>query len=134
MYGHPYQKSLCHAWSASPIYLFGAFRMGVQNTGIAYSTFDVRPLLGDMKSFEGTVPVSGRRRTRFRERAGDPGEIGYSGRPRFISAVRPVRCRPARKPLSIYQANWYNHLQPEQEPFFPAEGGEQCIGKRMVSL
>jgi alpha-L-rhamnosidase len=59
MYGHPYQKSLCHAWSASPIYLFGAFRMGVQNTGIAYSTFDVRPLLGDMKSFEGTVPVPG---------------------------------------------------------------------------
>lgn len=59
MYGHPYQKSLCHAWSASPIYLFGAFRMGVQNTGIAYSTFDVRPLLGDMESFEGTVPVPG---------------------------------------------------------------------------
>ena len=36
MYGHPYQKSLCHAWSASPIYLLGAYRLGVRNTGIAY--------------------------------------------------------------------------------------------------
>lgn len=59
MYGNPYEKSLCHAWSASPIYLLGNFRIGVQNTGIAYSTFDVRPVLGDLKSFSGKVPVPG---------------------------------------------------------------------------
>lgn len=59
MYGHPYEKSLCHAWSASPIYLLGNFRMGVQNTGIAYGTFDVRPMLGDLKEFSGKVPVPG---------------------------------------------------------------------------
>lgn len=59
MYGNPYEKSLCHAWSASPIYLLGCYRMGVKNTGRSYSTFDVRPVLGDMKSFSGKVPVPG---------------------------------------------------------------------------
>ncbi len=59
MYGNPYEKSLCHAWSASPIYLLGAFRLGVQNTGVAYETFDVRPNPGDLKSFDGKVPVPG---------------------------------------------------------------------------
>lgn len=59
MYGNPYEKSLCHAWSASPIYLLGAFRLGVRNTGLAYETFDVRPNLGDLKSFSGRVPVPG---------------------------------------------------------------------------
>ena len=33
--------------------------MGVKNTGRSYSTFDVRPVLGDMKSFSGKVPVPG---------------------------------------------------------------------------
>lgn len=59
MYGNPYEKSLCHAWSASPIYLLGNFRLGVQNTGIAYETFDVRPMLGDLQEFSGKVPVPG---------------------------------------------------------------------------
>ncbi len=59
MYGNPYEKSLCHAWSASPIYLLGCFRMGVKNTGVAYDTFEVRPMLGDLKEFSGTVPVPG---------------------------------------------------------------------------
>lgn len=59
MYGRPFEKSLCHAWSASPIYLLGNFRLGVENTGIAYSTFSVRPFLGDLEAFEGTVPVPG---------------------------------------------------------------------------
>lgn len=59
MYGNPYEKSLCHAWSASPIYLLGAFYLGVQNTGVAYETFDVRPDLGGLKSFSGKVPLPG---------------------------------------------------------------------------
>ena len=57
MYGNPYEKSLCHAWSASPVYLLGNYRLGVQNTGIAYDTFAVRPDLGGLASFSGTVPV-----------------------------------------------------------------------------
>lgn len=59
MYGHPYQKSLCHAWSASPIYLLGAYRLGVRNTGIAYDSFEVCPERGDLESFEGNIPVPG---------------------------------------------------------------------------
>lgn len=61
MYGHAYEKSLCHAWSASPVYLLGHYRLGVKNTGIGYSTFEVRPNLGDLKHFSGTVPVPGGR-------------------------------------------------------------------------
>ena len=59
MYGNPFEKSLCHAWSASPIYLLGNYRLGVQNTGIAYDTFDVSPMRGDLKRFSGRVPVPG---------------------------------------------------------------------------
>ncbi len=59
MYGHPYEKSLCHAWSTSPIYLFGAYLLGVQNTGVAYDTFEVRPYLDGMKYFSGKAPVPG---------------------------------------------------------------------------
>ena len=33
--------------------------MGVRNTGIAYDTFEVRPMLGDLKEFSGTAPVPG---------------------------------------------------------------------------
>lgn len=57
MYGNPYEKSLCHAWSASPIYLLGRYRLGVRNTGIGYDTFEVCPQLGDFQSFAGTVPL-----------------------------------------------------------------------------
>ena len=59
MYGRPYEKSLCHAWSASPRYLLGNFRLGVQNTGIAYDSFEVRPQLGKLESVVGKVPVPG---------------------------------------------------------------------------
>lgn len=57
MYGRPFEKSLCHAWSASPIYLMGRFRMGVANTGVAYDSFDVRPVLDGLAEFSGTVPL-----------------------------------------------------------------------------
>lgn len=59
MYGRPFEKSLCHAWSASPIYLFGRFRLGVVNIGIGYDTFDIRPQMGNLDSVSGKVPVPG---------------------------------------------------------------------------
>lgn len=59
MYGRPFEKSLCHAWSASPIYLFGRFRLGVVNTGVAYDTFEIRPQLGSLQKISGKVPVPG---------------------------------------------------------------------------
>lgn len=59
MYGGPFEKSLCHAWSASPIYLLGAYRLGVRNTGVAYDSFEVKPMRGNLRGFEGKVPVKG---------------------------------------------------------------------------
>lgn len=57
MYGKPFGKSLCHAWSASPVYLLGRYRLGVKNTGIAYDSFEVQPNPGDFREFSGTVPL-----------------------------------------------------------------------------
>ena len=59
MYGRPFEKSLCHAWSASPIYLFGRFRLGVVNTGVAYDTFEIRPQLGSLQKISGESACSG---------------------------------------------------------------------------
>lgn len=59
MYGRKFEKSLCHAWSASPVYLLGQYRLGVKNTGIAYHSFEIRPYLGKLRQIEGKVPVPG---------------------------------------------------------------------------
>ena len=57
MYGNPYEKSLCHAWSANPVYLLGRYRMGVKNTGIAYETYEVSPYTKGLDRFSGIVPL-----------------------------------------------------------------------------
>ena len=59
MYQKRYDKSLCHAWGASPIYLFGRYYLGVYPTSAAYETFAVEPHLGGLKEIEGTVPILG---------------------------------------------------------------------------
>jgi hypothetical protein len=57
MYGHPYGKSLCHAWGASPIYLLGKYYLGVQPTKPGYTEWECRPSLGDLKWMKGDVPT-----------------------------------------------------------------------------
>lgn len=57
MYGRPYGKSLCHAWGASPIYLFGKYYFGVNPTSPGYGTYEVKPNLGGLKWMEGKVPT-----------------------------------------------------------------------------
>jgi len=57
MYGRPYGKSLCHAWGASPIYLFGKYYLGVKPTSAGYKTYEVTPNLGGLKWMEGKVPT-----------------------------------------------------------------------------
>ena len=57
MYGGKFEKSLCHAWGASPIYLFGRYYLGVYPTSPAYGTFAVEPCLGGLGQMEGTVPA-----------------------------------------------------------------------------
>ena len=58
MYGSLYGKSLCHAWGAGPIYLFGKYYLGVYPTSAGYKTFNVEPHSGTLTYFEGTVPVN----------------------------------------------------------------------------
>jgi len=59
MYWQRYDKSLCHAWGSTPIYLFGKYYLGVTPTSPAYETFKVEPQLGGLDEIEGTVPVKG---------------------------------------------------------------------------
>lgn len=58
MYGHKYGKSLCHAWGASPVYLFGRYYLGVYPTLPGYETFCVEPNLGGLEFIKGKVPVN----------------------------------------------------------------------------
>jgi hypothetical protein len=57
MYGRPYGKSLCHAWGASPIYLFGRYFLGVSPVQPGYEAYEVRPHLGGLEWMEGDVPT-----------------------------------------------------------------------------
>jgi len=57
MYGRPFGKSLCHAWGASPIYLLGKYYLGVKPEKEGYKEFSIRPVLGDLKWMEGSVPT-----------------------------------------------------------------------------
>lgn len=59
MYGRKYEKSLCHAWGAGPIYLFGRYYLGVYAASAGYETFNVEPKLGGLKEICGTVPING---------------------------------------------------------------------------
>lgn len=59
MYGKKYDKSLCHAWGAAPIYLLGRFFMGVYPTSPGFETFSVKPHLGGFGFIEGCVPIMG---------------------------------------------------------------------------
>ena len=59
MYGRRYEKSLCHAWGATPIYLFGRYYLGVSSTSAGYESFEVAPQLGGLKKIQGTVPING---------------------------------------------------------------------------
>ena len=57
MYGGKYEKSLCHAWGASPIYLLGKYALGIKPTGVGYSSYEIKPNLMCFNEFEGRVPT-----------------------------------------------------------------------------
>lgn len=57
MYGRPYGKSLCHAWGASPIYLFGKYYLGVKPTSPGYENYVIEPHLAGLEWMEGEVPT-----------------------------------------------------------------------------
>lgn len=57
MYGGKYEKSLCHAWGASPIYLLGKYALGVRPTKPGYESYEIRPTKLPFGNFEGKVPT-----------------------------------------------------------------------------
>ena len=57
MYGGKYEKSLCHAWGASPIYLLGKYALGVVPTKAGYEGYTVTPNLMCFNEIEGKVPT-----------------------------------------------------------------------------
>lgn len=57
MYGRAFGKSLCHAWGASPIYLFGKYYFGVTPTAPGFTTYKIQPSLGGLTWIKGTVPT-----------------------------------------------------------------------------
>ncbi len=57
MYGGKYEKSLCHAWGASPIYLLGKYALGVKPTDVGYKSYEIKPSLMNFGEISGTVPT-----------------------------------------------------------------------------
>lgn len=57
MYGEPFDKSLCHAWGASPIFLLGRYYLGVVPLTPGYETYEVKPSLGTLSWIQGVVPT-----------------------------------------------------------------------------
>ena len=57
MYGRPFGKSLCHAWGANPVYLFGKYVLGVKPTGAGYSSYVIAPTLAGLEWIKGKVPT-----------------------------------------------------------------------------
>ena len=57
MYGGKYEKSLCHAWGASPIYLLGKYALGVVPTEAGFESYTVTPNLMGFGEIEGKVPT-----------------------------------------------------------------------------
>lgn len=57
MYGRPFAKSLCHAWGANPLYLFGRYYLGVRPLKAGYDEYLIEPELGGLRWINGTVPT-----------------------------------------------------------------------------
>jgi alpha-L-rhamnosidase len=57
MYGRPFGKSLCHAWGANPVYLFGKYLLGVKPLSPGYESYLVEPSLAGLQWIKGRVPT-----------------------------------------------------------------------------
>jgi hypothetical protein len=91
MYGRPFGKSLCHAWGASPVYLFGKYYLGVTPTAPGYGTYTVEPELGGLKWMQGAVPTpAGNIRLRVTEKKITVETVAGKGLLRFRSVRKPV--------------------------------------------
>lgn len=57
--GREFGKSLCHIWSAGPIYILGKYIAGIRPLEPGYKSYLVEPHLGGLKWFNTSVPVKG---------------------------------------------------------------------------
>jgi alpha-L-rhamnosidase len=57
MYGRPFGKSLCHAWGANPVYLFGKYLLGVKPLTPGFKSYIVEPSLAGLQWIKGRVPT-----------------------------------------------------------------------------
>jgi hypothetical protein len=57
MYGRPFGKSLCHAWGANPVYLFGKYFLGVKPLAPGFSSYLIEPTLAGLQWIKGKVPT-----------------------------------------------------------------------------
>jgi hypothetical protein len=59
MYGRPFGKSLCHAWSAGPLALLPELVLGIRPLEDGWAAFEVDPRLGELAWARAVVPVPG---------------------------------------------------------------------------
>jgi hypothetical protein len=57
MYGRPFGKSLCHAWSSSPAALLPDALLGVRPLADGWSRFTIAPALGGLDWAEARIPA-----------------------------------------------------------------------------
>ena len=57
MYGDPFGKSMCHAWSASPIYLIGKYFLGLRISPETEEGYEIRPYHKAFQSVEAVLPA-----------------------------------------------------------------------------
>ena len=60
MYGDPYGKSMCHAWSSSPVYFLARYFAGLKSLTPGGSEYEVTPLCEFFGSLDCTFPIGGR--------------------------------------------------------------------------
>lgn len=99
MYGEPFDKSLCHAWGASPIYLLGRYFLGVVPLTPGYETFEIKPNLGTLSWIQGVVLIPNGEINVYKDQTLIKVKASaHKGYLRFYSSVKPetnlgvVRC------------------------------------------
>ena len=56
MYGEPFDKSLCHAWGAGPLYFIGRYLVELVPTDVGFKSFQLEPRL-DFGNYKATLPI-----------------------------------------------------------------------------
>lgn len=106
MYDHPFGKSLCHAWGASPIYLLGKYYLGVRPSVAGYEEYVIEPELGGLEWMRGEVPTpSGNISLFVSQNTIKISTVDGNGLLRFRSSLQPI-CKNAHittKTNGIYE-------------------------------